>query len=54
MFYVIQKQFQLLMISKGDFQEVIDDIACKKNVDTVVLCSGKFYYDMKEKQKKEV
>lgn len=37
-------------LSKGSFQEVIDDTkANKKEVDTVVLCSGKFYYDAIEK-----
>jgi 2-oxoglutarate dehydrogenase E1 component len=34
----------------GSFQEVIDDaIANTKLIDTVVLCSGKFYYELKEK-----
>ncbi len=37
-------------MAKGGFQEVIDDTQVDaKNVDTVVLCSGKFYYEMKEK-----
>jgi 2-oxoglutarate dehydrogenase E1 component len=37
-------------MSKGSFQEVIDDaFANVKAVDTVVLCSGKFYYELKEK-----
>ncbi len=37
-------------MSKGSFQEVIDDPNAKaSNVDTVVFCSGKFYYEMKEK-----
>jgi len=37
-------------MATGRFQEVIDDAsAVKENVDTVVFCSGKFYYEMKEK-----
>lgn len=37
-------------MAKGHFQEVIDDpTAVKENIDTVVFCSGKFYYEMKEK-----
>lgn len=33
-------------LTKGGFQELIDDAkANKKEVDTVVMCSGKFYYD---------
>ena len=37
-------------LTKGGFQEVMDDPITKKNaVDTIVLCSGKFYYEMKEK-----
>ncbi len=37
-------------MASGRFQEVIDDASAKVgNVDTVVLCSGKFYYEMKEK-----
>lgn len=35
---------------KGHFQEVIDDVNANKNeVDTVVLCSGKFFYEISEK-----
>ncbi len=38
-------------MAKGSFQEVIDDpIANPKEVDTVVFCSGKFYYDLLAKQ----
>ena len=38
-------------MAKGSFQEVIDDVNAKaKNVDTVVFCSGKFYYDLLAKQ----
>jgi 2-oxoglutarate dehydrogenase E1 component len=34
----------------GSFQEVIDDATANtKLIDTVVLCSGKFYYELKEK-----
>jgi 2-oxoglutarate dehydrogenase E1 component len=37
-------------MAKGSFQEVLDDpTADVKSVDTVVLCSGKFYYELKEK-----
>ena len=38
-------------MAKGSFQEVIDDAnATAKNVDTIVFCSGKFYYDLLVKQ----
>lgn len=41
-------------MSKGGFQEVIDDVNAKaKNVDTVVFCTGKFYYDLLAKQEEE-
>ena len=37
-------------MAKGSFQEVIDDAdASAKSVDTLVLCSGKFYYEAKTK-----
>ncbi len=37
-------------MAKGRFQEVIDDAEAKvANVDSIVFCSGKFYYEMKEK-----
>lgn len=37
-------------MAKGSFQEVIDDVLVKAaNVDTVVFCSGKFFYEMREK-----
>ena len=37
-------------MSKGSFQEVIDDPTAKvANIDTVVFCSGKFYYEATEK-----
>ncbi len=37
-------------MASGSFQEVIDDAAAKVGqVDTLVFCSGKFYYEMKEK-----
>lgn len=37
-------------MAEGSFQEVIDDkTAVVGNVDTVVFCSGKFYYEMKAK-----
>ncbi len=40
-------------LSKGSFQEVIaDDLADKKKVDTVVLVSGKLYYELLEEREK--
>jgi 2-oxoglutarate dehydrogenase E1 component len=37
-------------MEKGSFREVLDDTGVDvKHVDTVVLCSGKFYYEMKVK-----
>jgi 2-oxoglutarate dehydrogenase E1 component len=39
-------------MATGSFQEVLDDTAANvANVDTVVFCSGKFYYEMKAKAK---
>ncbi len=35
-------------LAKGSFQEVLDDDVKKDAVDTIVLCSGKFYYEAKE------
>lgn len=35
-------------LAKGSFQEVMDDNCTKTKVDTIVLCSGKFYYEMKD------
>ncbi|MCG8575710.1 MAG: 2-oxoglutarate dehydrogenase E1 component [Flavobacteriales bacterium] len=35
-------------LEKGAFQEVLDDNVDKAGVDTIVLCSGKFYYEAKE------
>jgi len=38
-------------LANGTFQEVIDDSTAKaKNVDTVVFCTGKFYYDLLAKK----
>ncbi len=38
-------------LAKGKFQEVIDDITAKaKDIDTVVFCTGKFYYDLLAKK----
>ena len=39
-------------MAKGEFQEIIDDnnVVVKK-IKTLVLCSGKFYYEMKVKSK---
>ena len=40
----------LEQMAQGSFQEVIDDVdAVKKSVDTLVFCSGKFYYEAKAK-----
>ncbi len=40
-------------LANGSFQEVIDDTSVKaKNVDTVVLCSGKLYYDIVEERER--
>jgi 2-oxoglutarate dehydrogenase E1 component len=37
-------------MAQGSFQEVIDDVdVVKKSVDTLVFCSGKFYYEAKAK-----
>jgi 2-oxoglutarate dehydrogenase E1 component len=42
-------------LSKGGFQEVLDDNVAKTKVDTIVLCSGKFYYEAKaEAEKRKV
>ena len=39
----------LTELANGNFSEVIDDDSAEANkVDTVVLCSGKFYYDLIE------
>jgi len=38
-------------LAKGKFQEVIDDTNAKaKDVDTLVFCTGKFYYDLLAKK----
>lgn len=37
-------------LSEGNFQEIIDDIVDVKNVERVVLCSGKLYYELLEKR----
>lgn len=38
-------------LAKGKFQEVIDDASAKaKEIDTVVFCTGKFYYDLLAKK----
>jgi 2-oxoglutarate dehydrogenase E1 component len=37
-------------LAEGGFQEVLDDVNIQsKDIDTVVLCTGKFYYEMKIK-----
>jgi 2-oxoglutarate dehydrogenase E1 component len=39
-------------MATGSFQEVIDDSNAEiSKIETVVFCSGKFYYEMKEKAK---
>jgi 2-oxoglutarate dehydrogenase E1 component len=43
----------LAEMAKGRFQEVLDDtLINKKDVDTVVLCSGKVYYEALEEREK--
>lgn len=38
-------------MAKGNFQEVLDDsLANAKNIDTVIFCTGKFYYDLDAKR----
>ena len=40
-------------MSKGSFKELIDDpFANAKEVNTVVFCSGKFYYDLNDHMEK--
>lgn len=40
-------------LANGTFMEVMDDSsASKTKVDTIVLCSGKFYYEMKDEAEK--
>jgi 2-oxoglutarate dehydrogenase E1 component len=40
-------------LTKGGFQEVLDDVSiAKKQVDTVVLCTGKVYYEAMEMREK--
>ena len=40
-------------LSKGGFQEVLDDQTVnKKEVDTIVFCTGKLYYDILEEKEK--
>ena len=40
-------------MAKGNFQEIINDTSVKaKDVNTVVLCSGKVYYDILEQKEK--
>jgi 2-oxoglutarate dehydrogenase E1 component len=36
-------------LASGGFQEVLDDTVNPKQIDTLVLCSGKFFYEAKEK-----
>lgn len=40
-------------MAKGKFMEVMDDVSVnKKDVDTLVFCSGKIYYDILEQKEK--
>lgn len=39
-------------LTSGEFQEMIDDPAAAKHVKRVVLCSGRFYYDLIAERKK--
>ncbi len=40
-------------MAKGKFMEVVDDVSVnKKDVDTLVFCSGKIYYDILEQKEK--
>ena len=40
-------------LAKGGFQEVLDDsMVNKKEVDTIVFCTGKLYYDILEEKEK--
>jgi 2-oxoglutarate dehydrogenase E1 component len=40
-------------MAKGQFQEIINDASVKaKDVNTIVLCSGKVYYDILEQKEK--
>tara|TARA_Y100000589_G_scaffold155323_1_gene147963 strand:+ start:105649 stop:108369 length:2721 start_codon:yes stop_codon:yes gene_type:complete len=39
-------------LANGSFQEVLDDTIEKDKVNTVVLCTGKFYYDLLEERNK--
>lgn len=39
-------------LSTGSFQEVIGDSISPKNVDTLLLCTGKIYYDLLEEREK--
>lgn len=42
-------------MAKGGFQEVLDDrfVTDKKNIETVVFCTGKFYYEAREKAREQ-
>jgi len=39
-------------LSKGSFQEVIDDVLNPKEIKKLVFCSGKFYYDLLAQREK--
>jgi 2-oxoglutarate dehydrogenase E1 component len=49
-----QATSKLSEMAKGRFQEIIDDVEVKvENVDTVVFCSGKIYYEIMEEREKQ-
>jgi len=37
-------------LASGTFEEVIDDTIAPKNVEKLVFCTGKFYYDLLAKR----
>lgn len=49
-----QATSKLSEMAKGRFQEIIDDTEVKvENVDTLVFCSGKIYYEIMEEREKQ-
>jgi 2-oxoglutarate dehydrogenase E1 component len=51
---VIQDVFTIEEFENGSFQETIDDDAVNKaDVKTLVFCTGKFYYELTEREKNE-
>ncbi|UCE93019.1 MAG: 2-oxoglutarate dehydrogenase E1 component, partial [Flavobacteriaceae bacterium] len=43
---------EMVEFSEGEFEEVIDDTIDPNGVDRIVLCSGKFYYDLLDEREK--